>query len=80
MNRKNNTTIGLDIAKNVFHYAQLNRNEQIRLGSRVNPISPRALLSYIARFNLSTHVVSNQIIYTNKKFVMVNDNTLPISF
>ena len=26
MNRKNNTTIGLDIAKNVFHYAQLNRN------------------------------------------------------
>ena len=24
MNRKNNTTIGLDIAKNVFHYAQLN--------------------------------------------------------
>ena len=25
-NRKNNTTIGLDIAKNVFHYAQLNRN------------------------------------------------------
>ena len=26
MNRKNNTTIGLDIAKNVFHYAELNRN------------------------------------------------------
>jgi transposase len=26
MNRINNTTIGLDIAKNVFHYAELNRN------------------------------------------------------
>ena len=26
MNRKKNTTIGLDIAKNFFHYAQLNRN------------------------------------------------------
>ena len=26
MNRNNNTTIGLDIAKNVFHYAELNRN------------------------------------------------------
>ena len=26
MNRMNNTTIGLDIAKNVFHYAELNRN------------------------------------------------------
>ena len=29
MNRKNNTTIGLDIAKNVFHYAQLNRNGRL---------------------------------------------------
>ena len=26
MNRMNNTTIGLDIAKSVFHYAELNRN------------------------------------------------------
>ena len=25
----NNTTIGLDIAKNVFHYAELNRNERV---------------------------------------------------
>ena len=30
MNRKNNTTIGLDIAKNVFHYAQLNRNGRVK--------------------------------------------------
>ena len=29
MNRKNNTTIGLDIAKNVFHYAELNRNGKV---------------------------------------------------
>ena len=29
MNRKNNTTIGLDIAKNVFHYAELNRNGRV---------------------------------------------------
>ena len=29
MNRNNNTTIGLDIAKNVFHYAQLNRNGRV---------------------------------------------------
>ena len=29
MHRKNNTTIGLDIAKNVFHYAELNRNGRV---------------------------------------------------
>ena len=29
MNRMNNTTIGLDIAKNVFHYAELNRNGRV---------------------------------------------------
>ena len=29
MNRNNNTTIGLDIAKNVFHYAELNRNGRV---------------------------------------------------
>ena len=29
MHRTNNTTIGLDIAKNVFHYAELNRNGRV---------------------------------------------------
>ena len=29
MNRMNNTTIGMDIAKNVFHYAELNRNGRV---------------------------------------------------
>ena len=29
MNRMNNSTIGLDIAKNVFHYAELNRNGRV---------------------------------------------------
>ena len=29
MHRTNNTTTGLDIAKNVFHYAQLNRNGRL---------------------------------------------------
>ena len=45
MNRKNNTTIGLDIAKNVFHYAQLNRNGTVT-GSGM--LKRNKVLSYFA--------------------------------
>lgn len=37
MNRMNNTTIGLDIAKSVFHYAQLNRNRMLSHFSALEP-------------------------------------------
>ena len=41
----NNTTIGLDIAKNVFHYAELNRNGRVTASGM---LKRNKVLSYCA--------------------------------
>ena len=56
MNRNYNTTIGLDIAKNVFHYAELNRNGRVtdRKYSDVNVFAPH-------HTGIPAHVVANSV-------------------
>ena len=42
----NNTTIGLDIAKSVFHYAELNRNGRVTVSGM---LKRNKVLSYFCR-------------------------------